>query len=568
MKSRTLFPLFAFLPLIAAAQLNTNLLLLTGAGDTNANGSYVWTNNEYLSTNNYAATNWYPPLHEWIIGDEYWTTNFPTNWFANSAAPAPSGAFAFTPIVPSLTGWSTITTNYWTRPGDYVTFAGSGRNQSIPGVTSNQLVVSIDGNPVFTGPWSSGAGYAWQISGRVSWDGTNFNCSGTMQTGDSSTPSGQDIEQFTNVVVGTNTWLWTVNGDTNGLTFINAGVLAARAPTNDAPSHSIAPALISGGGGGGGSVTLPTNLVYSVLPYQTFATNRAYWSSSNFLARVPGLYSWTAVGGDDGGANVNGLPTGYPVSLVGSYSGTSGWFPITNGFATSNEISVSMLVGTNAYGTPQVDPGMAALYTLNDWSHYGQNGLVVQLAAMATTTYVDTAVANVSPAFPSYSSNGVTHTVYTVAGQPIFDTAILLTWGQIIWTGQDVTGTNFLIEIMATNLVGGFTLQSSTNLAQIYNWQPWTNFTMTSVSGTNTLTVPEQLSCQFFRVIKNTSSTLTVFPPLAVAGGIIYPTNVWNLNAITNALPPGAIWQGWSNGPSLVTLTVSNGVVRYLQWLH
>jgi hypothetical protein len=46
---------------------------------------------------------------------------------------------------------------------------------------------------------------------------------------------------------------------------------------------------------------------------------------------------------------------------------------------------------------------------------------------------------------------------------------------------------------------------------------------------------------------------------------MIYPSNTWNLAAITNAMPNFSFWTGNSNGQALVTLSLSNGVVRYLQ---
>jgi hypothetical protein len=57
------------------------------------------------------------------------------------------------PVIPppSLTAWTTTTTNFWTTPGDVVYFSGSGRNKSASPNT-NQLTLSIDGNPIFTGP--------------------------------------------------------------------------------------------------------------------------------------------------------------------------------------------------------------------------------------------------------------------------------------------------------------------------------------------------------------------------------------------------------------------------------
>jgi len=47
--------------------------------------------------------------------------------------------------------------------------------------------------------------------------------------------------------------------------------------------------------------------------------------------------------------------------------------------------------------------------------------------------------------------------------------------------------------------------------------------------------------------------------------GTIYPSNTWNLATITNGMPNFSFWQGNSNGQALVSLFLSNGVVRIKQ---
>ena len=216
----------------------------------------------------------------------------------------------------------------------------------------------------------------------------------------------------------------------------------------------------------------------------------------------------------------------------------------------------------------QVNPGSAALRTLNDWSHAGQLGVAVNLAAGASTNYVNSAVANIAAVYPSHTdSNGVYHTTFTVAGQSIFDVAQTTTWIPITWTGIDSTGTNFLLSVVATNLNAGFTLQSNTNLCLIYNWQNWTNYSTNIVTGTNTFSIPVNmaLSAQFFRVIASQSSGFTILPMLTVNQGILYPSNAWNLNTITSTMPNRSFWLGNSNGLAMVSVFLSNGVVRIKQ---
>jgi len=74
-----------------------------------------------------------------------------------------------------------------------------------------------------------------------------------------------------------------------------------------------------------------------------------------------------------------------------------------------------------------------------------------------------------------------------------------------------------------------------------------------------------------FNLYTNTApnpSFLNLSNQVNAVGGITYPSNAWNLMTITSALPNFAVWVGNSNGCCLVTLSVSNGVVRYLQSLH
>lgn len=139
--------------------------------------------------------------------------------------------------VPVMTIWTTQTTNYWSAPGDVVYFSASGRNWS-SGANSNQLVLTLNTNAIFTGPFTAGCGFAWTLSGSAHWDGTNLYSVGHMLTGDTNTPEGNDSESFTNVAIGTNAWQWTVQGDTNGLTFDSINIVAGRAPTNDFAQHA------------------------------------------------------------------------------------------------------------------------------------------------------------------------------------------------------------------------------------------------------------------------------------------------------------------------------------------
>jgi hypothetical protein len=47
--------------------------------------------------------------------------------------------------------------------------------------------------------------------------------------------------------------------------------------------------------------------------------------------------------------------------------------------------------------------------------------------------------------------------------------------------------------------------------------------------------------------------------------GTIYPSNTWNLAAITNAMPNYGFWVGSSNGQALVSVYLANGVALVKQ---
>jgi hypothetical protein len=180
-------------------------------------------------------------------------------------------------LLSQQTNWISTATNFWSVPNDIVRFRASGWNKS-SGANSNQLVVAVDGNAVFTGPWTAAAGYAWQISGRVQWDGTNLNYAANFLSGDSNTPTAFDAGIITNVTIGHNTWTWTLVGDTNGLSFDSAAIAADRLPSNDIPIHyfggnplaSIANYFVppqtiatsTAAAAGAGQITWDTNYIY------------------------------------------------------------------------------------------------------------------------------------------------------------------------------------------------------------------------------------------------------------------------------------------------------------------
>jgi hypothetical protein len=236
---------------------NTNVVFLTGAGDSADNGTFLsdpnpdfygsaagWTNTVsgdwiFLVNGGFVIESTSTSgSHGSFGGVKYdsTTNGFPLTWSVDSygTSPAPNGSYA---MYPAVTNWVAPATNFWPVPNDWVSFNASGRNMSA-GASSNLLAVLMDGKPVFLGPWCQGAGNQWTVYGRVQWDGTNLTSTGTIMTGDTNTPTWTDTEIITNAAIGTNTWSWVVLGDTNGLKFDAATFSASRATTNDVPTHS------------------------------------------------------------------------------------------------------------------------------------------------------------------------------------------------------------------------------------------------------------------------------------------------------------------------------------------
>jgi hypothetical protein len=329
-----------------------------------------------------------------------------------------------------------------------------------------------------------------------------------------------------------------------------------------------------------------TNQVLASKQIIAYSTNYAYWdrvaNGSNYLGRFQGIVDWNIFGGDNGG----NPPSTMNMTIWGSFSGTNGWFALTNNYWTTNWISIAVL--TNGYrtvgGGPIAKPGSATIFTMDHWELYGRtnyfdyqrirlNKPPIEGADIANKAYVDTMVANVKDgSFTSYSdTNSVFHFVYNRNNSVTFDMWNSISFVPMAYTGLDGTGTNMLISAMQTNLANGFTFESSTNLALVNGFVTFTNWTTNTVSGVTTFTVPLNMNepQRFFRITKSASSGSAFNSAVAFNGGTIYPSNTWNFADLTNRLaafgPGKHYWTGSSNGQALVTLSYSNGVVRYVR---
>ena len=381
---------------------------------------------------------------------------------------------------------------------------------------------------------------------------------------------------------------------TNGLggTYYGDNIVTAfgKVNSNSAWMNTVASNFLAGG-------VNPTNLVLSSKQLKTYQTNYAYWTGSNFLARVPGLYSWTASGGDDAG----NPPGTIPVSLVGSYSGTNAWFAITNGFTTTNWISVSLLTnGASAFGNTLVNPGAASLYSVDHFELLGKTNFYfgqhqrfdtpVDGNDAATKSYADALFANAFNGNFSFSTdtNGTLHLDYVFQNTVGLDIASLLTWISIItnapgglncWFDSTISQTlcvptNMWFTVAQTNLSAGWQLQSSTNLSLTMGFTGWTNYTSVTNSGLITFTVPidQTASQRFFRFIRDQSTMATFTMPVTFSSpvtfstppshtsGTLYPSNTWSLVIITNGMRNGDVMTVNSNGLKLVDVWLSNSI--------
>ena len=319
-----------------------------------------------------------------------------------------------------------------------------------------------------------------------------------------------------------------------------------------------------------GSRTLPTNAVLSSQQQLVFSTNYVTWGTSNYIGSFSNLYSWTLNPGSLGAGGMT-PPTNVFEQVVVSTNATA-WFVASNGFTSSNTVWLAIVGAGGGQGSLSVYGVDHPELLGHTNSFYGQSfqfANPINAQDAATKSYVDATVGNASfGQFTGVSSNSTYHYYFAKNGATLIDMASTLWWIPIQSISLDATGTNLVIAIYQTNLVAGFSLQVTTNITLVNGWQTFTNYSSATNSGLISFTTPASLPMAFFRAVGNASSSVTIMPPITAIGGMIYPSNTWSLAAITNAMPNFSVWTGSSNGCCIVTLSLSNGVVRYLQALH
>ena len=409
---------------------------------------------------------------------------------------------------------------------------------------SNIVAATVSSNAFDADTWfamtngSPSAGGTMDFdSSAITSDGSGNIVATTIKSGLLDSGGGSGPYGYMAVAMGDGTWTWM------------AGVTITNNVTNTVTVYNLSNAWL-----GAQRIT-------------TYTTNNAAWGASNYLARVSGLYSWKLESGNDGG----NPPMGIPMSLVGSYNGSNGWFTITNGFRTTNTISVAAITnGLSQRGSARATLGQATLYSVDKWELLGRTnygfGQFYRFDTpnhpddAATKEYVDNGLANVTDHnFTTFIDTNSTaaHLVYQRYGMTIFDIASITSWVPI--KGVSLSGTNLLLDIYQTNLTAGWFIESTTNLALVNSWVTWTNYTMATNTGVVTFTTPilpgeEQ---RFYRGRGNSTNTVAVNAPLKLpittpasssattygygAGVVLVDTNYVYVSVGTNAWKRAAL---------------------------
>ena len=532
--------------------------------------------------------------------------------------------------------WTTLTTNYWSAPGDYVTISASGRNLSAA-TNSNALILTLDGHRIFTGPWTAGAGNQWTVYGRVQWDGSNLLSSGTFTSGDTNTPSAADTEIISTASIGTNAWAWQVWGQTNGLTFDAATITASRATTSDAPQHLFGTALSTG-------ASIPalatvSNLAVAVTGNLNTVSNN-YVVTSNSLAS--GDYSFAGMPQDaDGdwrwgtngmnlayvtpangftyyGIGDNGIDDGSNPSLGVDgfvFENANGGNPVDFAWATLDDDGGSWLTDTRfetrggyvlTGGSKELQFGWSSIYI--GGFGYQPNLLLGDTFSTCTTGFSIGEGVSPNPGGPPV--NGL-----YVAGACSLDAGLISSDGSGNLTAQTFTPvSDRALKDNILPIPSGRSLQMALALTNYqWNFKARTNLIQSISRQTNSVGTNLPIKTSPVLVTNQTPKIFAAsgkqYGPMAQdwhavtglddgrhisttamqglllgaiqdlnreitsqsqpsPGGAVYPSVPWNLAAITNAMPNFGVWTGNSNGCCLVTLSLSNGVVRYLQALH
>lgn len=493
---------------------------------------------------------------------------------------------------------STVLTNFWPTNGGALSVAAEGITGS-----NNVIVVTLNSDVIFRSSPTVTEGELFSIRGRVSLDASNrLSAAFDSSLGDATFT---DLTNF----AGTN-MQFTVGVDSEADTNLTLtavyvtgqqGVDGVKPTFNWPPPNVPSVAVTNAVTGAPGSSVLVTNLGTSVAAVLQFTipagadgapgtntvtaynftntwlgsrrmliyqTNYATWGTTNYLGWFTnGVYDWRFQPGNDGG----NPPMSLSNYLYASFTGTNAWFKMTNGFRTTNAISISVsgvgggVTGIGGVSFYQVDHPELLNRTNYGFGQRYQFDEPVESADAATKAYVDMMVANaLDGRFTSFTTNGTYHWIYSRDGVTLLDIASARSW---IAIASAQVGTNVVITTPTTNLVSGWSLESSTNLLLVNGFTAYTNYVLTTNTGIATFTLPIITSeeMRFYRIMGGGTNTVTFSVPVSIPF-TISPSNSWATawSDATNRLAvagPGSWAFGVnSNGASIWKVWNSNGV--------
>ena len=476
----------------------------------------------------------------------------------------------YSPYVPPIVLFSGNLTNFWLTNGSRVAFNISGWNNSV--TASNDFSIVLSSNVIFASPASCGRYHPFRVNGFLDFDGTNLATAVQYASGDPDNPIGSAFTTISNFSITTPNFAINLDatGDTNLL--ITAGRIesAVWVPGSGAAALDLvtSAAAINGTNGTNGTNGAPgtntvtaynlTNAWLSSFNNTLFATNNIVWGTSNFIGTFSsGFSSLNFSAGTSGPGGTDPTQTNINQNVCATTNGGSSWFIVcTNGgtltFTTTNSVQVSVSGVGGGLGELEIylldHPELINRTNGGYGQHYSAQE-PVNSSDVATKNYTDNAIANsMGGTFTlSTDTNGFQHSTLNVNGVAAIDVA---SSKNHLMRALGTSGTNILIYINVTNLTTGWTMQSTTNLAQNYSWTAFTNWTSVTtnvvggVSNTVTFTIPKTLPGQpmrYFDPQGQQSSSMTIKLPTTLTFLSLTNYTVTSSTNSTLNLPVGSV---------------------------
>lgn len=268
-----------------------------------------------------------------------------------------------------------------------------------------------------------------------------------------------------------------------------------------------------------GIPVVPTNVVLSCNQLLAYQTNNIVWGTSNYIGSVPAIGSVDFFGGEAGPGGMNPALTNITQNLYCSTNGGTSWFLIeTNGgdlqFTTTNSCLLSVsgagggLGGLSVYYLDYPDAAGRTNGHYAGVDFYPDPTLPAQ---PATKNYTDNAILNaLNNGLTTTVSNGVTITTFSQNGVVVWQTTSTQPMLPVAYARS---GTNILISTPQTNLVAGWQLTVSTNLAIQYSFVTTTNYLLSTNSGivTFTIRIDPTVPIYLFKLVGSGINSSTAF---------------------------------------------------------